>query len=205
MANKWGADYLLSVHINAGGGTGYEDFIHNNLSNTSNTAKLRDVIHAEIIKEIGGTNRGKKKANFHMLRESKMSAMLTENLFIDKKADADKLKDATFINKIVKGHAEGLAKAFNLKKISSNNPPTPTDDKRWRIQTGLFDNANSYSNALKRMADKFPWLLHENATTTELNPRYRIVTGLFTGKNVAEYHAEQLKKEFGWNVSVVKR
>ena len=28
MANAWGADYLLSVHINAGGGTGYEDFRH---------------------------------------------------------------------------------------------------------------------------------------------------------------------------------
>src|SRR5690625_2559502 len=35
MANKWGADFLLSVHINAGGGTGYEDFIYNGLSNSS--------------------------------------------------------------------------------------------------------------------------------------------------------------------------
>ncbi|WP_060210477.1 glucosaminidase domain-containing protein [Sporosarcina koreensis] len=26
MANNWGANYLLSVHINAGGGKGYEDF-----------------------------------------------------------------------------------------------------------------------------------------------------------------------------------
>ena len=28
MANSWGADYFLSVHINAGGGTGFESFIH---------------------------------------------------------------------------------------------------------------------------------------------------------------------------------
>src|SRR5699024_10386757 len=69
-ANKWGADYLLSVHINAGGGTGYEDFIHNGLSNSSSTAKLRNVIHAEVVKELNAwRNRGKKKANFHMLRE----------------------------------------------------------------------------------------------------------------------------------------
>lgn len=43
MDNKWGADYLLSFHINAGGGTGYEDFIYNG-SVQSTTVKLRDVI-----------------------------------------------------------------------------------------------------------------------------------------------------------------
>src|SRR5690625_4573912 len=79
-ANRWGADYFLSVHINAGGGTGYEDYIYNQLANSSKTAKLRDTIHAEIVKAIGSVeNRGKKKANFHVLRESKMSAMLSED------------------------------------------------------------------------------------------------------------------------------
>src|SRR5699024_7226808 len=63
-ANRWGADYLLSIHINAGGGTGYEDFIYNgNVSN--DTAKLRDTIHSEVVKELKvWRNRGKKKANF---------------------------------------------------------------------------------------------------------------------------------------------
>lgn len=27
-ANSWGADYFLSIHINAGGGTGFEDYIY---------------------------------------------------------------------------------------------------------------------------------------------------------------------------------
>lgn len=27
-ANAWGADFFLSVHINAGGGTGYEDYVY---------------------------------------------------------------------------------------------------------------------------------------------------------------------------------
>src|SRR5699024_2623328 len=46
-ANKWGADLLLSVHINAGGGTGFESFIYNGTVN-SNTVKYRGVIHDEI-------------------------------------------------------------------------------------------------------------------------------------------------------------
>src|SRR5690625_1323086 len=41
-ANRWGADFFLSIHINAGGGTGYEDYIYNGLSNSSKTAKIRD-------------------------------------------------------------------------------------------------------------------------------------------------------------------
>src|SRR5690625_3525365 len=121
-ANNWGADFFLSIHINAGGGTGYEDYIYNGLSNSSKTAKLRDSIHSEIIKQLDGvTDRGKKKGNLHVLRESKMPAMLSENMFIDKKADADKLKSSSFLDKIAKGHAVGLAKALGLKKKSQSD------------------------------------------------------------------------------------
>lgn len=135
MANSWGADYFLSVHINSGGGTGYEDYIHNGLSDSSSTAKLRNTVHAEIVKELSTwSNRGKKKANFAVLRQSRMSAILTENGFIDTKADAGNLKSSAFLNKIAKGHAEGIAKAFNLKrkvKQMSKNTPDKVHKKGW--------------------------------------------------------------------------
>lgn len=168
MANRWGADYLLSVHINAGGGTGYEDYIYNSLSNTSRTAKLRDTIHAEIVKAIGNVrNRGKKKANFHMLRESKMPAMLSENLFIDTKTDADKLKSNAFLNKIARGHAVGIAKAFNLKKKVKkvSNKPSKVHEKgwNWAVKNGFVNGKNPkgkvtrqmFATMLKRYHDKF--------------------------------------------------
>lgn len=114
-ANAWGADYFLSIHINAGGGTGYEDYIHNTLSDTSNTAKLRNTVHAEVVKLNNLGDRGKKKENLHVLRESSMPAMLSENGFIDTKADADKMKNATWINNVARGHVNGLAKALGLQ------------------------------------------------------------------------------------------
>src|SRR5690625_3680722 len=117
-ANRWGADYFLSIHINAGGGTGYEDYIYNGLSNSSKTAKLRDIVHSEmnrVLKKYNITNRGKKKANFHVLRESKMPAMLSETLFIDTTKDAKLLKDNAFLKAIGEAHAKGIIKAFNLK------------------------------------------------------------------------------------------
>ncbi len=159
-ANKWGADYLLSVHINAGGGTGYEDFIYNgNVSN--NTVKYRDTIHAEIVKQLGNVrNRGKKKANFHMVRQSKMPAMLSENLFIDTKADADLLKKDSYLDKIALGHANGLIKAFNLKKKAKPAPkpskPSNSGGKTtyFRVVAGSYTdrkNAEAQMSKLKKL------------------------------------------------------
>lgn len=132
FANSKKADLFVSVHINAGGGTGYEDFIHNSLSNSSTTAKMRDAFHGEIIKEQNfWRDRGKKKANFAVLRETKMAAILTENGFIDNKNDAEKLKKSSYLEKIAKGHAKGIVKALNLKKktTSSTNKNATTSTK----------------------------------------------------------------------------
>lgn len=117
-ANSWGANYFVSIHINAGGGTGYEDYIYNG-SVTSNTVAYRDQLHAEVMKQVDFRNRGKKRNNFHVLRESRMPAALTENGFIDTTADANKLKSDAYLNRIALGHANGIAKALGLKKKSS--------------------------------------------------------------------------------------
>lgn len=114
-ANAWGADFFLSIHVNAGGGTGYEDYIHQQLPGTSRTSTIRNTMHTEIVKLSKLKNRGKKKANFHVLRESSMPAVLTENGFIDAKADAEKMKSNTWLDQMARGHVNGLAKALNLK------------------------------------------------------------------------------------------
>lgn len=118
MANTWGADFLLSVHINAGGGTGYEDFRHSSQSHSSVSGIVQAAIHEAVMKEIkdfGVVDRRIKSANYHMLRESRMPAVLSENLFIDKSADAALLKDEDFLNAVALGHVNGIVKAYNLK------------------------------------------------------------------------------------------
>lgn len=111
-ANNWGADFFLSVHINAGGGTGYEDYIYPGLG--APTTTYQNYIHEEIMKVVDFRDRGKKQANFHVLRETNMPAILTENGFIDTVADANKLKQSSFLQAIAQGHVNGLVRAFNL-------------------------------------------------------------------------------------------
>lgn len=153
-ANAWGANFFLSVHINSGGGTGYEDYIYNKLSDNSHTARIRDVIHSEIVKSLGTgvRNRGRKKSNFHVLRETKMDAMLTENLFIDTKADADLLKSEAFLNKVAQGHANGLIKVFGLKRKTSPNP----SGELYRVQVGAFKHKENAERLLADVKKRYP-------------------------------------------------
>ncbi len=153
-ANKWGADFFLSVHINAGGGVGYEDFIYDKLSNTSETAKIRDIIHSEIIKIVDFTNRGKKKANFHVLRETKMNAMLSENGFIDNKSDTDKLKSDSYLDKIAQAHVNGISKAYNLKKVVTPVKPKINKDVIYRVITGSFSDRNNAEKRINELKSK---------------------------------------------------
>jgi N-acetylmuramoyl-L-alanine amidase len=153
MANDWGADIFVSIHINAGGGVGFESFIYN--GNVSEATRAnQNVIHQEIVKTTGWRDRGKKRANFAVLRQTKMPALLTENGFIDNKADANKLKQDSFLEKIAQGHVDGLVKAFGLKPKSQPKPApkqTNTSGKTfYRVVTGSF---TERKNAEKRVAD----------------------------------------------------
>lgn len=114
-ANNWGANFFVSIHINAGNSTGYESFTWNGShENKERTNAIRNTIHNETVEQTGFTDRGKKEANLHVLRESSAPAILTENGFIDNAADADKLKSDAFIEEIAQGHADGIARALGL-------------------------------------------------------------------------------------------
>ncbi|WP_042356188.1 N-acetylmuramoyl-L-alanine amidase family protein [Bacillus rubiinfantis] len=120
MANSWGADVFISIHLNSASSdnaSGFESFIYTNTG--SRTRGFQDILHSEIMKLVDNytdDDRGKHEANFHVLRESSMMACLTENLFVSNKADAELLKDEEFINAVAEGHKNGIVKFYDLKK-----------------------------------------------------------------------------------------
>ena len=154
-ANAFKADYFISVHINAGGGTGYENYRYSKLAASSGTGKNQSTMHDAIFNEIksfGVTSRGKKAADYSVLRETNMEAILTENLFIDKAADAKLLKQDKFLDAIAEGHVKGLVKVFNLKKKEVEKPKTE-DKTVYKVQVGAFTdkkNAEKLAAELKK-------------------------------------------------------
>lgn len=124
IANRIGADYFLSIHVNAGGGTGFESYTYVNSS--AESERIRSIIHKDVTAyyQVNGfPDRGMKKGDFAVLRETDMPAVLLENLFIDTPADASKLKDPVFRANVAQVTADGLIKALNLQ--SQNQQPKP--------------------------------------------------------------------------------
>jgi len=155
-ANKWGADVFVSVHINSAPNTtakGFETHIYTKTD--SKTKAFQNVMHEEIYKQIGTgiQNRGKKASDFHVLRESHMTAILTENLFISNASDASHLKDDAFLEKLARGHVTGLEKFIGLKK--SQQPPDPAPNgKLYRVQVGAFSDKGNADKLLKDLQAK---------------------------------------------------
>lgn len=187
-ANAWGADYFLSIHCNAfnGSAQGYEDYIHSSLSDSSTTARYQNIIHAEITKVNQLTDRGKKKANYHVLRESTMPALLSENGFIDNNHDAALMKEASWRQKVAQGHVNGLAKAFNLQEKQDDSGTV------YKVIAGSFQskqNAKDRASYLRSKGiDAFVY------SVTISNKRwYRVQAGAFSNRENAEKRLEKVR------------
>lgn len=143
-ANAWGADLLMSVHINSAASksaNGFETFIYNGNVGPA-TIAFQNILHSEILlamKAFGGiTDRGKKRANFHMLRESRMQAALSENLFIVNSADASKLKNEAFLKATGEAHARAIAKHLGLPSKPKPKPKEAPKTGLYKVQVGAF-------------------------------------------------------------------
>ncbi|MGR6854901.1 N-acetylmuramoyl-L-alanine amidase [Bacillus halotolerans] len=170
-ANNWGADFFLSIHINSGGGTGFESYIYPGVG--APTTTYQSEIHSKVIQAVDFSDRGKKTANFHVLRESSMPALLTENGFIDTVTDANKLKTSSFIQSLARGHANGLEQAFSLQKTSNSG--------LYKVQIGAFKvKANADNLATSAESKGF------DAIVLLKDGLYKVQIGAFSSKENAD-------------------
>nr|WP_164670798.1 N-acetylmuramoyl-L-alanine amidase [Virgibacillus doumboii] len=187
-ANAWNADYYLSIHCNAfnGSAQGYEDYIHSSLSDSSTTAEYQDIMHAEITKVNQLRDRGMKKANFHVLRETTMSALLTENGFIDNEHDAALMRKESWRQTVAQGHVNGLARAFNLQRKQDDS------DTIYKVIAGSFQ---SEENAEERetflQSNRIEAFVY--STTISGERWYRVQAGAFSSRDNAENRLEEVK------------
>lgn len=124
-ANVWGADAFVSIHCNSGGGWGFETFRMQGI-NDPKLVGFQNAVHNRLLgfyKNHGTRDRGKKTANFAVLRQSNMIAVLTENLFMDN-VEITKFNDRGFLNSVARAHVEGVASYFGLKRKGGGNDGT---------------------------------------------------------------------------------
>lgn len=93
LANNGAADLFVSIHLNAGGGTGCEAY-------TWKGQQVPQAVKAcSYLKKLGFKNRGVKNGSgLYVIKNTKCTAILIEVCFVDNKADAELYKRVGYSN-----------------------------------------------------------------------------------------------------------
>ncbi|CAM3685467.1 hypothetical protein FSS13T_14170 [Flavobacterium saliperosum S13] len=159
MSNNWNADRLLSIHCNAGGGTGTETFYCTDSdTNTAPDIAFAQKIQADMVTHGSWNNRRCVEDNsflaYHLgvLKYSSATACLNEIGFVDS-ADATKLLSSTWRDSFALSYFNSFKSNLNLT-CSTTPPPgsftlTPTPEcsgtsTRIRLNWTASTNATGY-------------------------------------------------------------
>ncbi len=159
-ANAEKANVFISIHANAfGNGTtwnnakGIETYVHD--SKPQESFALAEAVQKELIEKTKRDDRGVKLADFHVLRETKMTAILIECGFMTNQEEAQALKSAAYRKTCAEAIIEALASFYKLKKKSApvqEPAPNSASGKMYKVQVGAFaekQNATALANELK--------------------------------------------------------
>ena len=125
MANKFGADFYLSIHhnagVNGGSGGGVETYVYTKAAKES--FDWQKMLYDSLLEKTnlrGNRANGKRKANLHECRESKMPCVLVECGFMDSKTDVPIILTDAFANAVAEACIVVIVEKGGLKnKISS--------------------------------------------------------------------------------------
>jgi N-acetylmuramoyl-L-alanine amidase len=151
-ANNWGANLLVSIHNNAGGGDGYEALVY------SAKNKELGLIFEKHVKAAGQNSRGVKyRPELNVLRLSNMAAILNEGAFVDNKKDVQDWNEDHELKKLGIAYAEAAAEFLKLpKKAVTPAPTAPSTGKIYRVQVGAYrEKANAEAMQKKLKAAGF--------------------------------------------------
>nr|ADF97554.1 PlyM29 [uncultured phage] len=155
-ANKLCVDLFFSIHANANTGKmgdwgGIDSFVYT--SNPKEARKLADIVQRNLIAATKLRNRGVKTADFHVLRETHMTAILVEHGFMDSKTDLPYLKSDAYRKLCAESNVKSIAQMYGLKRKPAPKPvvkPAVSSDVFYRVVTGSFGDRD---NAGRRLAE----------------------------------------------------
>jgi N-acetylmuramoyl-L-alanine amidase len=166
-ANSLNVDIFVSIHANAFGGGGWsnvggiETFVYPTRPPVA--YQLAQKIQRTLVISTGLDNRGVKTADFHVLRETKMDAVLVECGFMTNRNEIKLLRSETYRRTIAEGIVKALAEQFKLQSKANAAPaPAPTPppakspaaakkDGLYKVQAGAFENEENAKELAERL------------------------------------------------------
>jgi N-acetylmuramoyl-L-alanine amidase len=196
-ANRENVDVYYSIHANANTGvmgnwTGIETYVYP--SRPAGSVKLANIAQKRLVEATGLRNRGVKTANFHVLRETNMDAVLVEHGYMDSKIDLPKLKSDSFRRLCAKEGVLSLADAYGLKRKPKPKTAVKADGIFYRVVTGSFRDKDGAEARVAKL-EKAGFKSFLDAETVKGVLYYRVITGSFESKINALDRAEELEKK----------
>lgn len=136
-ANNASADFYISIHANAlsgswGNANGIETYHYPNSREGERAARA---IHAQMLQGTRLKDRGVKTANFHVLRESRMTAVLVECAFMDNLQEAKLLLSHAYRSECAKEIAKGICEYFGVQYIEDSGDEEMLKEIEARVGT----------------------------------------------------------------------
>lgn len=175
--NAQNPNLFVSIHHNAGGGTGVETYWHTYGSVADK--KVAQIIQSNLVKRTGMRNRGVKQASFAVLNcKSSIPAVLVEGGFYDNHADFDYITSV----KGQKAYAQAIADSI-IQYLGLTKKTTTTTKSEFKIKVV---NCN-YLNARKGAGTNYPVVSTVKVGTIltivgEVNGWYKTKSGLYVSK-----------------------
>ncbi|WP_419887871.1 N-acetylmuramoyl-L-alanine amidase [Neobacillus niacini] len=160
LINTWGANVHIDYHLNAYGdgwtnAGGTETYIYT--TRPTEAAALAEKIQSNLIRELGFKNRGVKTANFQMVRETKMTALIVEFAFMTNQNEAMKMRTSEYQKKAARAVVEGLVAQYGLRKKTA---VISINDGLYRVQVGAFSDINRAKALVEELKAKgYPAIL----------------------------------------------
>lgn len=150
-ANRAEANYFISIHCNAATSNqahGTETYCY---VKGGEAEKLANMVQSEIVKATGLVNRGIKTANFAVLRETKMPAILIEVAFISNPNEEKLLKDVAFQDKIAMAVAKGFCQYIEESNVSKTQEASlwAKEAWEWGEEKGITDGCRPKDTATR--------------------------------------------------------
>lgn len=114
IANEAGSALFVSIHYNSApskDANGIEVFYYlseKDKARTDASKKLASTILAQVTKNTRAKSRGVKTANFAVIRETNMPAILIEGGFLTNQEEMQKIKDPDYVKQLALGIARGV-------------------------------------------------------------------------------------------------
>lgn len=123
IANAVNADLFVSVHCNASGTVPtYQGIYTYYFPDSKRGEKLARTIQPPLCALTGAIDRGVSKANFVVLRETEMCAVLVETGFMSNVEELTRLCDPEYQEKVAWGIAEGVIQYLNDPYVEPEEP-----------------------------------------------------------------------------------